>query len=413
MSKLFENSFLVKRFFVGELSFLTKNSLLLKFFKLKNTPISFFLVLLAIISTWYEPVIKKIFPFAFSDALPIIFLFAGLLLSDFKGLRIYKLHFWYLAFLFLSLVSGFLAVFGSRAQLNAVLYFILLAQFLIALLVGQIQNSKKIINGSIILGIPILVFGLWQFFSGKAVYFTSSLESIHARASATFTSPNVFGMFSAILFLVSLFQYQKLKEKIYLVLSFLFLLGAVASLSRTAWLALVLGSFPLIRPSKLKIGNLGIFSSTKSRVEALFNGEYWFNASIDGRIWSLKNSLHILKQYPILGTGPGTYGGRFAEIYSSPVYFLGMQNGYVALLTTDNQYLAILVQLGILGFLFFAGFWLAIMFQVIFLKNRYRHFALAILISFAIMMLTSNALEFTAISVPTGILLGLSLKGEL
>jgi len=410
MNNLIKNSYLASKVFVGEFATSLSDSYLGRIFRFSSQKLSLIFVLLAAAATWYEPLAKLIILGSIVDALPFVLLVLSVLFCDFDKIKLYKLHVWYFAFLALTMISGLLAIYSGRAEVNAVLYMVILVQFILALISAQSQKTDQLINGLLILGVPASVYGLWQFFGGGAIYSTGSLESTFARSSAFFTSPNIYGMFAVILFLVSVFQFKEQKNKVYILLAVIFFAGALTSLSRTAWVALIIGLIPLIEFQKLKLGNLGIIAGIKSRIGVIFSEEYWFNSAVDGRVWSLKNGLYILKQYPILGTGPGTYGGKFAEIYSSPVYFKGMQNGYVALMTTDNQYLAVLVQFGLVGFLAYVGFFLALALQIVLVRKNCYRLALAVLASFAIMMLTSNAFEFTAIAIPVALLAGISLN---
>lgn len=411
INNLIQNSLFANRFFVNKGTD-WQASKILKIFSFEAPRIAFVFGLVSVAINWYESLIKLFLPDIIVDALPVLFLLLAVICLKKTNLKFYKLHNWYLGFLIIAVISGILAMLRGDVGLNVLLYFVILIQFLAGLLYGQGQKNKNFLNFLLILGMPAALFGLWQTFSGQAVYATGSLEENFIRASAFFSSPNVYGMVMTLLFLVSAYLFLKNKKMIYLFGAALYLTTVAFSLSRTAWLALLIGALFIFDFKKfnLKKQSIAIFAGLKSRIEVLFNGEYWYNSSIDGRIWSLKNGLYILKQHPFLGTGPGTYGGKFAELYSSPTYFLGMQNGYVALFTTDNQFLAILVQFGILGFLAFMGFLTAVIIQIINNKSQFTKLGMGSIFSFFIMMLASNALEFTAVAIPVAFILGISLQ---
>ncbi len=408
---LFKNSWVVNNLFINSVDKKIKESKILELFQYKNTKLSFFLGIIALVVSWYEPMFKIMLPGNVVDILPFILLFFALIFADKSKIKIYKVHYWYIGFLLISICSSFLAVIRGEAGLNAPMYIMLIILFFIAFIWAQAQSTIKLLNSLLFSSLPLAIYGIWQYFSGNVVFTTSSLESIYGRASAFFTSPNVFGMLMVLMVLICLSIFKDKKDIKYIIIMLVFITASFVSLSRTAWVAGLFGILPFISINyfKNKISNLAFFTGLKSRILVIFNPEYWLNASIDGRIWSFKNGLYILKNHPFIGTGAGTYGGKFAEMYSSPIYFLGMQNGYVPLLTTDNQYIAFLIQFGILGFLTFLGFLISVIFQVSFIKNNYKYLLYSSMLAFSFMMFASNTFEFLAISIPVAIIFGNSL----
>lgn len=401
---------LIRHLFSSE-GLLFTDTTLSNYLKIEAPLLSFWLGICALAFSWYEPLFKLIMPGSAVDVAPLLLLLAAVFVGAKRALKVYPLHFWYLAFLLLAGISSVWAVIRGDAGLNALLYLAVLVQVFLSLLWGQMQNGPKVIKSALFLGVPVAGYGIWQYFTGNVVFTTSSLESIAGRSSAFFTSPNVFGMLMIVLLLVAMSQVNKTNYQKYLIFIVIFLIAAITTLSRTAWLAGLLGVVPLLKLTWPKFKNLGLgfVAGIKSRFDVLGNPEYWLNASIDGRVWAVRNGLHILKKFPFLGTGAGTYGGRFAEIYSSPIYFYGMQDGYVPLLTTDNQYIAFLVQFGLLGFGAFAGFGLALWRQS-YLTGGYAKLSRALLLAFGFMMLTANSYEFLAVSILVMAIVGVSLS---
>jgi O-antigen ligase len=135
------------------------------------------------------------------------------------------------------------------------------------------------------------------------------------------------------------------------------------------------------------------------------------DSTLDGRIWANTNALEIFQKHPIIGSGPGSYGGQTAIYNNSPIYLEGMQNGYVALPYTDNQWLQILVQTGIFGIAFI------IMFFISYIANNLIQFKknssmlsvgmIAIVASVVINGFFANIWEFSAIATLSGSYLGL------
>lgn len=158
---------------------------------------------------------------------------------------------------------------------------------------------------------------------------------------------------------------------------FVLLLGLIFTFSRGTWLAvaiamvvmglvvdrrvflLVLGTgvvalaaaFVLPRGILLAPGSQWSFDigdATITRVQAISNGN-------DERIKYIENALPIVVDHPLVGTGPGTYGGGIAARYGSDLY-----TKYTAGLapinrTVDNYWLHILVEFGVVGAVLMLG----------------------------------------------------------
>ncbi len=94
-------------------------------------------------------------------------------------------------------------------------------------------------------------------------------------------------------------------------------------------------------------------------------------AGRDLRTLLVLNAIPILRDHPLLGVGPGRYGGAAADHFSSPIH---TQYGTAKLLkfqqTVDNFWLHLLIEAGILGA---AAFVAAIGVVVVGLARRVRH----------------------------------------
>ncbi|PJN92191.1 hypothetical protein CVN76_00805 [Bacillus sp. mrc49] len=102
--------------------------------------------------------------------------------------------------------------------------------------------------------------------------------------------------------------------------------------------------------------NLVIGSNTASDHEQALSGRFseMFSDKILqqstewGRLYVVFKGIEIFKDHPILGTGLGTFGDSATLSFPSPIYGeyqIGER------MYTDNQYIQILVQTGMLGFL--------------------------------------------------------------
>jgi O-antigen ligase len=268
----------------------------------------------------------------------------------------------------------------------------------------------------------MILVGGYQFISQQAtsrLWVSAAETNIATRSFAFFGSPNVLGAVLAIVALVSGGIYFSDKNKYMAIVSVLATIVTVFTFSRSAWLGLMAGFLIMLAIKNWKlvllspIALLALFSSqVRTRILTVFTTSYWFDSSLDGRLWSLNNGLNLLSKYPFFGTGPGTYGGQLALNYSSPVYLQGIQNGYVALYFTDNQWLQLLVQTGIFGIIFFVLFCVQMFYHLFSKYNKHGDMiALGILGAFIVFLVTGlfgNVLEFGAISVLMGILLGIS-----
>lgn len=91
----------------------------------------------------------------------------------------------------------------------------------------------------------------------------------------------------------------------------------------------------------------------KNRFKKAFSKEELHLSSQDGRLYLIQVGLEIFKDHPIIGTGFGTFGDSAAVANSSPIY---KQYGITYNIYSDNQYIQIIAQTGIVGVLLFGSF---------------------------------------------------------
>jgi O-antigen ligase len=299
---------------------------------------------------------------------------------------------------------------------------LLFSQFILAFITASTYKSKiTFINIILILSLPILIVGVFQGIWGEAtskLWVSGAENLINSRAYGFFGSPNILGSLSMITIIASLFSFLEKKKWYYLVYLLLALIALILTFSRSAWLGLSIGLVValLIKNWKLIIFApfsliLLIIPSIRQRLFVATSQIYLVDATLDGRVWSFNNAIEIFKTAPLIGTGPGSYGGQTAIYYNSPIYLQGMQNGYIALPYTDNQWLQVLVQTGIIGFLSVAGFFIS---HIINNLRQYRktgdYISLGIIaatIAIFVNGLFANIWEFGAIAVLSGAYLGL------
>jgi O-antigen ligase len=152
---------------------------------------------------------------------------------------------------------------------------------------------------------------------------------------------------------------------------FLLLLAFVYTFSRGTWLALAVAlvvtglvvnrralaigliasviavatAFAAPRGLLLPVGSqwsIDVGNATLGRIEAISAGN-------DQRIKFIQNALPILIEHPIVGTGPGTYGGGIAARFGSPLYASYTSGTVPDDRTVDNYWLHLIVEFGIAG----------------------------------------------------------------
>jgi len=195
------------------------------------------------------------------------------------------------------------------------------------------------------------------------------------RLAAFIGDPNVFGTFMAAAAPFAIFAATSLSSRrraLAVGVAFLLILALWLSFSRGAWLAWALGAIPVLailtrRTVLLAIAITAVafvtaiamprdlifdgadrpdlIDSTFGRFGAIGSGD-------DLRTLFVLNALPIVRDHPVLGVGPGRYGGAAADLFGTPVYaeyatdelFIDPTQR-----TVDNFWLHLLVELGVAG----------------------------------------------------------------
>lgn len=381
---------------------------------LKNEKISEYLLYLSLALTIFQ----LILPSRLEFLIPVT-LITGILLSEKLKIKISKALVWFIIFIILSSLS---AVFAIGDGLNPKMIFLgwlIWAEIGLFIVAGQTLGREKLYKLSVVLISIAGIYGISQVLSGSGSSSAgiSVYENIAGRASSFVGNPNVFGVLSVIGLSCSLLLWLKEKKNIYIFSSLILFLAVILSFSRTAWLALVISAliFVLIKKRKyLLFAPIGLLllliPSVYQRVKVLTNPQYLNDSYLDGRIWAMINGLHVWKNHPLFGSGPGSYGGELAASYASLVYYQGIQQGYVALYFTDNQWLELLVQVGMLGLMAMFGFFISGIWQIIKnWKDTKNDFYLPALFTLVILIVSgffANILEFGVVVAPAGLIIG-------
>jgi putative inorganic carbon (HCO3(-)) transporter len=107
-------------------------------------------------------------------------------------------------------------------------------------------------------------------------------------------------------------------------------------------------------------------SHAEKRLKETFEGSTIEQSQNSGRLFIVKKGLQIFKDHPVIGSGFSTFGDSATKSYSSPIY---KHYGITFNLYSDDQYIQIIAQTGVLGVLGFAVFLLGML--VFLWKNRH------------------------------------------
>lgn len=258
-----------------------------------------------------------------------------------------------------------IAVFGLRAYLE---YFAL--YLVVAYLPWPDHERRALLLWFLALGVAIALFGDAQTILHVATprAWLSTLEAATTRAFGTMGNPNTFGAF--LVWLLSLLM-ALLVVPVRGGIRLLALLGmAIAlpalffTLSREALVAAaVTALFVAVAADRrllvpLILGALAVpilDPHIVSRFAIALNGNYIRVSSSYGRLLFWERGIQAFLAKPLLGWGPGRFGGSVAHLFGSPVYYL-LRLGEKPII--DSQHVQTLAELGVLGYI--AYLWLGL-----------------------------------------------------
>ncbi|HOO96188.1 MAG TPA: O-antigen ligase family protein [Caldisericia bacterium] len=176
------------------------------------------------------------------------------------------------------------------------------------------------------------------------------------RATSFLGSPNATAGFLALIIPISIGMTMKVKrfwsKAFWLVITVVIILGLYATLNRAAWIGLTGGLvvFAIASGKRWWIGALLaavvaailFLPDLRMRFAGIFTEDFAWRDLQYGRSFRWATAIDIFGQHPILGIGPGGFGGAVA-------YGIQAFGG----LYVDNYYLLILSNYGLVGFGFF------------------------------------------------------------
>lgn len=352
-----------------------------------------------------------------------LLLLAALMTCDKKLIRSYKATLFLAGFVVFGAVS---AVFASASgvplviSLNGIFLSLIFPLYFVVASTFPKKYYRQLPFIIILVCLPLLLAGLWQFVSGMTTpqYWVSPVENlIKLRVYGWSDNPNNLGAIAMVSGLVASFAFWLSKKWYFAFYAILAAFITVMTFSRTSWLGWGLALVIVLLIRNWRYLFLSIFAllgllvpSVKQRFFATFDSGFLRDSALDGRIWTVKGIVHIFKQSPFFGIGPGTYGNAIARDYISPAYKMLPQNGFVASYMVDMQWQQILCQYGVIGILMISGFFIS---YFVNMSRRYfesKNIVYLASIVFLGVMLLSGFLEnvwfFAPLAALYGIILG-------
>ncbi len=351
----------------------------------------FFIFIFTPFKSW----LKNAFPSHFYTFLvPVVLVLIAVLLFVRKGTKnaCFTLADFGIIFVIFSILVSSVASVVTYGQVKNVYYesFIWLSYFTIFYIGRTIFQTKRQLKVFLIFNLSIVfivaLIGIGQLVSGvQTPQWIEGFELIKTRVFSTLDNPIILSGYLDIFFFIALgifFGLKRLRNKLlFLPLFGVTIAALVLTFSRSGWIGLALGAgfFFFIYKPKYILGfiPLSIFSllvipkSYFYRLTDIFDSRYNAISSVSGRAWTLHNVFHILPHHIIFGVGPGMYGGEVAfKINPSMVYMEGIQGGAVPIQNTDNQFLQILIEQGIVGIIAFVFFALAGLYSGLIIYER-------------------------------------------
>ena len=339
----------------------------------------------------------------FSQILILIIFFIYLIFSFYKKnikVNLPPSLVFYILFLSFSLLSLINAYDKNRGiMLLLFLFFMVLVPYLSVTLINCKEKLKKVIYIFILSAVIASLFGIFQFL-GDFIGLSSSITGISSRYAkevlgfpriqSTFIEPLYFANYLLIPLILSyFFLFKKIdpKKNMFFILSFLlFLICIFLTFSKGAALSIfiiLLGLVLFQLRSILNKNNIkyllliiifiisiswGAFNILRSKpdFEKVYTKAYNIitGASITERQEAYLIALEAFENNPVLGIGVGGFGPYFSGYPIHPPDF-----GWSIV---NNQYLEVLAENGILGFVSFMIFLISIFYYSIFAYRKTR-----------------------------------------
>ena len=281
-----------------------------------------------------------------------------------KDLHISKTPFSIATFVFalIILFNIFISMSPVGSTLVIVVYIVfMLLYFVLASLIKGKQQLVAICSVLVFTGFVISLYGIYQYFWGVPTNYAwvdkKMFSNVSVRVYSVFSNPNVLGEYLVLIIPIAVgmlfVRKDKLEKVIYTGMSLVMLTCLLLTLSRGAWLGMLvaLGIFVFLKDKRLIV--LG--------VTALLTLPFILPPSVISRFSSIGNlkesssayrysvwlgSIGVIKDFWIAGIGVGTKA--FELIY--PGYSVA---GASFALHSHNFYLQLMIETGVVGFVVF------------------------------------------------------------
>lgn len=233
------------------------------------------------------------------------------------------------------------------------------------------KEIKTLLKCYISVSFILCCIGILQYFTGFALNATfrrAYTSGVITRITSTFANPNAFGAYLILIIfpviMLSIYEKNKTKKIMYILLSMLVIINMVMTFSRNAILGLGIGLLVLTLIYSIKwifaLGGIAILLSFIPSVSQRILGTFDLHQN-ELRIKLWKTALYMIKDHPILGVGNGNFVTRYNEYITkySELKYYGYRN-----YPNHNSYLKLESELGILGIASFIGIIITVLFRI-------------------------------------------------
>jgi len=333
--------------------------------------------------------------------------------SNWKQIFRFEIFEWaFIAFLVIGAISSFITGVSMGAIVFQLRAFVITFLLLYAVKRLSITKSdiKSFLWNTLVISLIIVVQGLVEKLSMRSAlmpenWINRSLSSNNrVRIYGLLNNPNVLAVFLTISTILTVYLKKLVKNnklQWFLNISLILMVGVwILTYSRGTWIAVVIGivvytlltrewkipvkaivlvglSFLIITMpttyiskwinNNTEIGNFvrtGVeeedtgFAAESERLKETFNASTFEKSKNTGRLFVVYKGFEIYKDYPIIGSGFGTFGDSASKSYSSPLY---KEYGIETNIYADNQYIEVIAQNGTVGVILFAVFLLGLL----------------------------------------------------
>lgn len=239
---------------------------------------------------------------------------------------------------------------GMRVMVEYVLWFFVGYQLL-----SSRNQARNLVDVFLILMIVIALIGVFQYITGAEMpgnWVDKAEQAVKSRAFSIIGSPNILGSLMVLAVPIAYSMYyvseQWFKKLVYAGATFILALCLVVTLSRGAWLAIIVSLLFLwlwvdkriiIVMILVAVLTPALLPDVSNRITYALSPEYVVAAEKGGRLGRWDTTLKYWQNAPALGVGLGQFGGAVAARYFPEDSFyvdswylkVGVETGWVGL----------------------------------------------------------------------------------